>query len=475
MHPSGSAPRPRRAVVLGAGFAGTLAAAVLADHADEVTVVERDRLPTAGTPAPRPGLPQARHAHLLWAGGARTVEALLPGTVERWLSAGARRVSLPTGLVTLCPQGWLRRWPEMQFTIACSRDLLDAVLRDEALARPQITVLDGTMAEGLLGDARRVTGVRVRDRTTGAPRELAADLVVDATGHASRAARWLTALGLPAAREETVDPGLAHATRVFRAPAGTENFPVVHVHPDAGRPEPGRGATLVPIEHHQWLVTLHGTRGGHPPRDAEGFAAFARRLPHPVVADLMEQARPLTDVQITPGTADRRTAFERLARWPRGFVVLGDAVADCNPVYGHGLTVAARGAAALREALRRGGLDDPALGRRVQRAVGRAVRTPWNLASGQDIRYPGAVGDRPPLTARAARRYLDRLVLAATGRPTVARALFDVMTLSAPPGGLLRPAVLTGVVRGPGRPPLSRPPLTTAEWGFQPRPHRRSL
>ncbi len=87
---------PRRAVVIGAGTAGLLAAAALDPYA-EVTVVERDVLPDG--PAPRKGLPQARHAHLLLSGGAHAMEELLPGVTAAWLAAGARRIPLPTGLV----------------------------------------------------------------------------------------------------------------------------------------------------------------------------------------------------------------------------------------------------------------------------------------------------------------------------------------------------------------------------------------
>src|SRR5206468_437174 len=77
---------PYLAVVLGGGFTGMLAAAALSAYAD-VIVVERERLPR--TPALPTDLPQPRHTHLLTADGARVVEGLLPGTVERWLAEGA--------------------------------------------------------------------------------------------------------------------------------------------------------------------------------------------------------------------------------------------------------------------------------------------------------------------------------------------------------------------------------------------------
>jgi flavin-dependent dehydrogenase len=57
-------------VVLWAGMAGLLAARVLADAYQRVTVVERDLLPEM--PSNRKGIPQGRHAHLLVPRGRRS-------------------------------------------------------------------------------------------------------------------------------------------------------------------------------------------------------------------------------------------------------------------------------------------------------------------------------------------------------------------------------------------------------------------
>ena len=55
------------AAVLGASMAGLLAARVLADAYQRVTIVERDPLPECGLD--RQGVPQGRHAHGLLARG----------------------------------------------------------------------------------------------------------------------------------------------------------------------------------------------------------------------------------------------------------------------------------------------------------------------------------------------------------------------------------------------------------------------
>ncbi|MCD9145356.1 FAD-dependent monooxygenase, partial [Streptomyces albireticuli] len=450
-----------RAVVLGGGMAGLLAAAVLVRHVDEVVVVDRDLMPAG--PLPRKGLPQARHAHLLMSGGARAVESLLPGALDGWVSAGARMRALPTGLVALGPGGWFPRWPGAQYLLACTRDLLDLVVRARVLALPGVVLREGTEAVALLGDVRRVTGVRVRDAGTGAAETLEADLVVDASGRGSRAARRLTELGLPVVHEETVDSGLVYATRIFRAPPESERFPVVSVQADPRLGGPGQGAVLVPVEGGRWLVTTSGTRGGEPSGEAGEFEPFLRALRDPLIADLIARAEPLTEVALTRSTVNRRRFFERLPAPPEGFVAMGDALATFNPVYGQGLSVAAQSAVVLRDALARRGVRAPGLAPDLQRRLARAASGPWDLATGEDINYPGAIGAPPPAAAKLLRGYVQRLMRTATGDPVVLKALMDVMTLSAPLTELLRPSVALCVARGPGRAGRGGPPITASE------------
>ena len=75
------------AVVLGASMSGLLAARVLADAYQQVTVVDRDRLPEPG--ADRQGVPQGRHAHALLPRGAQILDELFPGMLAGLAAAGA--------------------------------------------------------------------------------------------------------------------------------------------------------------------------------------------------------------------------------------------------------------------------------------------------------------------------------------------------------------------------------------------------
>ncbi|WP_204357729.1 MULTISPECIES: FAD-dependent oxidoreductase [unclassified Streptomyces] len=451
---------PRHAVVIGGSLSGMLAAAVLAEHTT-VTIIEADALPQG--PEPRRGLPQARHTHLLWSGGARAIEKILPGITDDWTAAGAFRRSLPTDLVTKTAQGWLPRHGEMQFNISCSRDLLDSVVRSRVIGLDGVTILQQSRVRGLEGTADRITGVRVD--TAGAENRLVpADLVVDASGRGSRSRTWLEALGVSGLKEAGVDSGLVYATRIFEAPEGAHaaGFPIINVQSDPRVPVPGQTATIVPIEDGRWQATLSGTRGGQPTGDPEAFIPFAKGVRDPIVGELLEGRKPLTDVSVTQGTANRRIFFEK-ADLPDGFFAVGDSVATFNPLYGQGMTVAAQGLLAVRTLLRAKGLSHPSIGREAQRAIAPQVAVAWDLATSQDILYPGATGIEPRAGAGLLNAYVDRLMTGATTKSSLTAALLQVITMNRAPSYWIRPGVVWDVLRASGRGAPKAPPLTAAE------------
>ncbi|RPE39027.1 flavin-dependent dehydrogenase [Streptomyces sp. Ag109_O5-1] len=451
-----------RAVIIGGGLAAMLTAHVLSKVTD-VLVIERDTLPTV--PKARTGLPQARHTHVLWSGGADAIEALLPGTAKELDSAGARRIPLTTGMVALSPQGWYRRWPESHYAITCSRDLLDWVIRQRVLreAGTRITVMERTSVVGLTGSSSTVTGVATRREDTGEEDTLLADLVIDASGRASRTPQWLAALGVQASAVREVDSGLVYASRIYQAPDGLpEDWPIINVQANPRGNGPGQGGVITPLEGGRWLVTLHGTHGGQPTKEADEFQHFARKLRHPIIGELISKATPVSPVSVTHMTANRRHFYEKAAL-PDNLLTIGDSVASYNPTYGHGMSVIAQGAVILRNTIQRHGWNSPGLARHAQKAIAKPVNTAWTFATGTDVFYPGATGTGPTASERLAAAFVDRLSYTATGSGPTARALTDVMTLRKGPERLAWPDVLIRALVGPVKPPLDQPPLTAKE------------
>ncbi|MFC7917978.1 FAD-dependent oxidoreductase [Streptomyces sp. NPDC057386] len=458
--PDSNTTRRPTAVVIGASAAGLLTAAVLARFAD-VTVIERDQLPDG--PEPRRGVPQTRHAHVVWSGGVNAFEELLPGFTDAAIARGARLVRIMGDMVSRAPnEVWFRRFLATHHrNLVCSRDLLDFVLRERVLSDERITLRDATTARALEGDATRVTGVRAHH--AGKDFTLPADLVVDTSGRGSHAARWLVDLGLPKVVEREVNAGVTYATRLFKAPAGAgDNFPLVNVQANPAK-APGQGGIILPIENNQWLVTLAGTRGGEPTADPDAFRPFALGFGDPIIGQLLRNAEPISDVVTTRSTANRRRYYEKMKRWPDGFIVMGDAVAAYNPVYGHGLTVAAQGAIAVRDILRSKGITAPGAARRLQRAAARPVAAAWDLAVGQDAFYPGASTTPPTSMERFLARFVDKAVETGARSPRAMGALLDVMSMEKPATRLFSKDMLIPMLFGPRKPHLQQPPLRDDE------------
>jgi hypothetical protein len=152
--------------------------------------------------------------------------------------------------------------------------------------------------------------------------------------------------------------------------------------------------------------------------------------------------------------ANQRRRYDRLTRFPDGLLVVGDAIASFNPLYGQGMSVAALEALELRRCLREG---DRQLTRRFFRAAGKVVAPAWEMAVGGDLALPEVQGDRP-LLLRLTNAYVERLLQVAEHDPLVAAAFNDVADLIAPPENIMRPRVLWRVLRGPRQ----QPPKTGA-------------
>ena len=113
----------QRAIVIGGSLAGMLAARVLLDHYDEVTIIESDRYP--GRAGSRSGIPQAKHVHVLMLRGQEILEQLFPGIRASLVAADAQLIDMAGDARWLTPAGWGVRFPSPLIMLACTRDLLD--------------------------------------------------------------------------------------------------------------------------------------------------------------------------------------------------------------------------------------------------------------------------------------------------------------------------------------------------------------
>jgi 2-polyprenyl-6-methoxyphenol hydroxylase-like FAD-dependent oxidoreductase len=430
-----------RAVVLGAGVAGLLAARVLSEFYHSVLVVDRDQL--TGVTGPRRGVPHGRHAHALLARGQQIFEDLFPGLHAAMAADGVLTGDLSGNLRWYFNGRRLRQADTGLASVSATRPVLEAHVRARVSALANVEFLERCAIRGLItGNGGRVIGVRViSEASETAEQALSADLVVDATGRGSRMPAWLDALGHPRPAEERVTMNLAYTTRHFRLsedPYGSD----LSINPVASVANP-RGAFFPKLGDGISMLSLTGILGDEPPGDLEGFLAYTRSLAAPEIYAAVRTAEPVDEPATFKIPASVRRRYERLRSFPAGLLLIGDAVCAFNPVYGQGMTAAAVEAAALRDHMRRGQGPDAL---RFFREIAPLIDSPWEISTGGDLGFPGVEGNRT-LKVRMGNAYISRLHAAAANDPEVTKAFFRVAGLIDPPTALMRPGLMMRVMR----------------------------
>jgi 2-polyprenyl-6-methoxyphenol hydroxylase-like FAD-dependent oxidoreductase len=426
------------AVVVGASMAGLLAARVLADRFEAVTVIERDAL--ADEPGVRRGVPQGRHVHLLEEAGRATLEDLFPGYGEDLISAGGLMIDMLSDFLAHQKGGVLAPGPTRIPAYFATRPLFERIVRRRVTGLDGVSIRHGCRhLDYLVGDAATVEGVTIENGES-EREDLPAELVVDATGRTSRTPAWLDDHGYVAPDVEEVRIDVAYSTAVIERPADDRR--AFFVEPDPPRT---RGAGVFPAEDGRWLATFFGVHGDHPPTEPEELKAFAASLPGPDLEGLLD-TRPWESNEIAhyPFPSTRRHRYEELDRFPDGLVVIGDAIASFNPIYGQGMSVAALEALALHHALATGGRED--LGRRFFARTEEILDVPWSIAVGGDFEFPQTDGPKPRGTD-VFNRYLARLMRRAHTNGKLSEALVRVIMMEQPPASLFRPGILWQVLK----------------------------
>lgn len=440
--------RRKHVVVCGASMAGLLAARVLSDFYESVSVVERDVLPD--TAMQRRGVAQGRHLHMMLSAGSSYLAELFPGLFDELAVAGAQvlrttdpsQFYLKVGGHELCRSGMFTRPDEMVILLA-SRPLLEAHVRRRVRAIDNVTFVDGhDVVEPIVDPAAGVSAARVVDRATGQDRVLATDLVVDATGRSARTPAFLEAHGYqrPVDRKYTVH--LSYSSQFFRVPSGVLDEKVVAIGPTLER---SSGAGLLAYEDGTVILTLIGLAGHKLPSDLPGILASAAEFMPPQVIAALRASEPLGEVsaQHYPASVWRR--YDKLSRFPKGFLVIGDAVCSFNPVYGQGMTSAALQAAALHDCLSDGDTGD--FSRRYFRAAAKKLTPIWVNNRLVDFTVMPANGWRST-TKQLLNWCFDKVWAAAATDIVLTETFVRTLELLDRPTILLQPTMLRRVLAG---------------------------
>ena len=445
-------PTRERAVVLGASLAGLLAARVLSEHFTEVVLLERDALPEL--PAPRKGTPHAVHPHGLPARGREVLEELFPGFTEALVARGGLLGDLQRDMAFDAARQRFASGFTGQPALGASRLAIEAEVRRRVLALPGVRAITGVDALApRLRDGRIVAARYARRSDEGAApatlHQLDAALVIDCTGRGSRSPQWLQDWGCPAVTEERVEIGICFTSAYFNRTGvcalgpGLDKVAAFGAVTNA-QPRPGVVIAQEPAADGvpRWVVGVGGFAGDHTPATLEALRERAAEIGAPELVKITRDGELIGNVIRYQMPHSQRRRYERLARFPRGYLVMGDALSSFNPIHGQGMTVAACEALALREQLAQGmqGLE-----RRFLCAAARVVDTPWQLAVGGDLSIDSVPGKRS-LPVRIVNAYVARIYRVAPHDAVVSAAFQQVVHMLHGPGSLFAPRMLRRVL-----------------------------
>ena len=463
-------------VIAGGSAAGLFAGLLLARAGHQVLVLERDCLQpapdveSAAAAAFRPTAPQIVQPHIVMARCRQLLIEHLPDVYAGLLAAGAAeaplRTQMPDSLSDTAP------WPgdDRLTPTMTRRSTVDWVLQRAAAAEPRVSVRYGVKVTGLLAAPGRpgsrpphVTGVR----TDGG--DLAADLVVDATGGRSPIDDWLTQIGARTTATWRAECGISYFSRHYRVRQGADlPAPLVTrtvVAFDeflAGKWGGDNGAVQLVVAP---LAADHRFRTA---REPAVFTAVLRTIP--AFAAWLDVMDPITGVFPMAGLDNtlRRLVADGTPV-ATGLHAIGDSVCTTNPTLGRGLALALAGAAHLVDAIGENAADPAAQALALDRLVGahvvpfyhdQAVIDAARLAMMRHTIF-GAPAPRPsPAPGRVT---YSQLRAAASTDPTAFRALWKINGMVCPPDEVYTdPAVIACTQEtlrrhGTAPPPVAQP------------------
>ncbi|MGY3614783.1 FAD-dependent oxidoreductase [Bradyrhizobium sp. USDA 10063] len=437
----------RRAVVIGSGIAGLSAAAVLADHFEQVDILERDKI--AASVQSRPGTPQDRHPHGLLVGGLKALDEILPGFEQNLAAAGAVPVNIAEEFRVERADVGALPCRDFGLSILCaSRPLIESVLQNRVLAMANVSLRSECRVGKVLESNGVVRGVQF---DTGPTRSqiLESDLVVDASGRGALTLSLLDALGWARPEVSEVSLEIGYSTMIVRfAPHDLPQWKIVLT--ETNPPYSALKGVFVPLEGDRWYITIADRAAVPRLQTWSDFINAVSELKMQTLSEVLSHAQPIEPVRHFGFSANRWHHFEQLDQLPRGVLPIGDALCRFNPTYGQGMSSAAMQARLLRAALKSAALEgDPiaAVQAAFMSSVQSVVQQPWNMSTGVDLAFPEARGERPE-NFEENRRFQAKLLRAAVADPIVHRALIEVGQLLQPQAILREPHIQERIEAG---------------------------
>lgn len=216
--------------VVGAGICGLFTSLALSRRGFDVTLFERDTPPPEGDADQafftweRRGAAQFRHPHAFLGLMCSVLEEHYPDLLEDFFAAGARKVAFADTIPDqLKDQYQPEPGDEKMWVLMCRRATMETVVRRYVERNSTVQIENSKYVTQVFTEActenlqnRVATGIELTDRIHANQKSRhSADIIVDATGRASKFDRWLKAQGVQVT-EQRDDAEIVYYTRHYQ-------------------------------------------------------------------------------------------------------------------------------------------------------------------------------------------------------------------------------------------------------------------
>ncbi|MFJ5762023.1 NAD(P)/FAD-dependent oxidoreductase [Neobacillus sp. NPDC093182] len=427
-----------KAIIIGGGISGKLAARVLSDVYKEVIILERDS-EHAG-PIARKGASQGEHLHALLHAGEHGLEELFPGITEKFYDSGAVKINSTIDLAWFHHGAWKVRYDGGYSTTLQTRPHLEWHIEQYIKRIPNVILRYNQVVEDFLYNKaeNRITGVQLKNGS------LKADLVVDASGVSSLTSKWLHKRRTPIP-EEKVEINLSYISKQFQLAENHErDWRIKMVYPNP--PQEKIGGTISRVEGNRHIVTIMGYHKAvnekEVLKDESGFIELSKKLPRLDIYQEIEYATPLTKTSFyrIPHMVWRR--FDKM-ELPNGLLLIGDTICRIDPVFGQGMSIAILEALSLQKLLQTGARQKVSAA--FHKKAAKIISPIWNMVITEDFRYSATTGKRP-FGLSIQQWYAKNIFLLSSQNQEVYDAFVKVMNLVRPITTLMTPSIIKSVL-----------------------------
>jgi 2-polyprenyl-6-methoxyphenol hydroxylase-like FAD-dependent oxidoreductase len=430
-----------KAIIIGGGISGKLAARVLSDIFKEVIILERDQ--ERLEPLPRKGAPQGKHLHALLHAGEYGLEELFPGITEKFYDSGAVKINSTIDLAWFHHGAWKIRYDGGYRTTLQTRPHLEWHIEQYIKRIPNVVFQYNQVIQDFLYNKaeHRITGVQLKNGS------LLADLVVDASGISSLTSNWLSKRGthIP---EEKVEINLSYISKQFQLAENHErDWKIKMIYPNP--PQDKIGGTISKVEGNRYIVTLMGYHNAVNEKevlkdDDNGFIELSKKLPRLDIYQEIENATPLTETSLyrIPHIVWRR--FDRM-ELPEGLLLIGDTFCRIDPVFGQGMSISILEALALKKLLEKHKHAPDLFTKSFHKKAAEIISPIWNMVITEDFRYPATSG-KMPFGLTIQQWYAKNIFVLSSKNQEVYDTFVKVMNLVRPITSLMKPSIIKSVL-----------------------------